>query len=346
MGLFFLCTVCFSMAQQTNKITRMTVLCYNVENLFDTIDDPRTDDNDFLPNGANHWTVHRYQRKLERIAQVVSHAGEYRWPALVGLVEVENEQTIQDLIQRTSLRRMGYHYLVTSSADPRGIDVALLYRPDLFSLDDWQEYNVRFENEPEKHSRHVLFAHGAIGGVPLSLMLCHMPSRRGGVRKTEKYRRAVATRMRQLCDSLHQSEPERHILIMGDFNGLPEEAASSIDLGAKLELPMMYLQERTNTLTLYNLSAQTPEFTPPGSYYYRGGWEQIDQFIASESLLTETSSLRYVLGSARSYAPYYLGHKPKCAGYLVPWRTYVGRHYLGGYSDHYPIVLVLERFES
>lgn len=343
--LLFLAAIYWTMAADNPKTRELGVLCYNVENLFDTIDDPRTDDNAFLPRGAYHWTPHRYWRKLRRIAEVISRSGAYHFPTLVGLVEVENEAVVRDLVSHTALMKAGYRYLVTSGRDPRGIDVALLYRPKDFVLDSWREYNVRIEREPERHLRHFLLATGRIGSEVLHVLLCHLPSRREGARLTEPYRRAVARRMRQICDSLYVANPSAHILIMGDFNGLPEEAATVVDLAARLELPRELLGGEQNGLRLYNLSSSSPEGTPPGSYYYRGRWEQIDQFIASESLLRPTSRLRYVMGSARSYAPRYLGRRPRCAGFFAPWATYRGTHYLGGYSDHYPICLTLEEGE-
>lgn len=341
--LIFLGAICRTMATDNPKIQELSVLCYNVENLFDTIDDPRTDDNAFLPRGAYHWTPRRYWRKLGRIAEVISRSGLYRFPALVGLVEVENEAVIKDLVTHTPLSKAGYRYVVTSGRDPRGIDVALLYRPDAFSLEGWREYNVRLEREPERHVRHLLLATGRIGSEALHILLCHLPSRREGARRTEPYRRAVARRMRQICDSLYTADPLAHILVMGDFNGLPHDAATALDLAAALELPHDPSSLSARELRLYNLSATSPEGTPPGSYYYRGRWEQIDQFIVSESLILGPGRLRYVLGSARNYAPPYLGHRPKCAGYLAPWSTYRGTHYTGGYSDHYPIVLSLQQ---
>lgn len=329
------------MATEQPKARELSVLCYNVENLFDTIDDPRTDDNAFLPQGANRWTSRRYWRKLGRIAEVISRAGGHQFPALVALVEVEHEAVLRDLVTHTALASAGYRYVLTSGSDPRGIDVALLYRASDFVLEDWQEYNVRLEHEPERHLRHILRVSGHIGREELHVFVCHLPSRREGARRTEPYRRAVARRMRQICDSLYVARPEGHQLIMGDFNGLPDEAATAVDLAAALELPHAPPQQRSGSLRLYNLSAKVPEGIPPGSYYYRGRWEQIDQFIASESLLIEDCGLRYVAHSACNYAPRYLGHRPRCAGFLAPWATYRGTHYSGGYSDHYPIRLSL-----
>lgn len=340
--LLFLVAICWTMAADKPKTRELSVLCYNVENLFDTIDDPRTDDNAFLPSGAYHWTPLRYWRKLGRIAEVIARSGGFRFPALVGLVEVENERVVRDLAQHTTLAKAGYRYVLTSGRDPRGIDVALLYRPEVFALQRRQEYNVRIEREPERHLRHFLLATGRIEDQTLHILLCHLPSRREGARHTEPYRRAVTKRMRQICDSLYKTNPAAHILLMGDFNGEPSEAATTIDLDARLELPASPSPLPQNELRLYNLSASAPEGTPPGSYYYRGRWEQIDQFIVSESLLSSDSKLRYQAKSAHSYAPRYLGHRPRCVGFFAPWATYRGSRYMGGYSDHYPIYLTLE----
>lgn len=340
--LLFIGAICWAMAVDYPRVKELSVLCYNVENLFDTIDDPHTDDNAFLPTGANRWMPHRYWRKLERIAEVISRSGAYLYPAFVGLTEVENESVIRDLVTHPRLEGAGYRYIVTEGRDPRGIDVALLYRPEIFNLEHTRACNVRIQDEPERHLRHILLVTGRIEGEVLHIMLCHLPSRRQGARVTEPYRRAVARRMRQICDSLYRADPSDHILIMGDFNGMPSEVATRVDLGASLELPSTFSVSLSQELQLYNLSATTPEGTPPGSYYYRGRWEQIDQFIASESLLSGRHTLCYKQGSAHTYAPRYLGRRPRCAGYLAPWATYRGTHYLGGYSDHYPICLTLE----
>ncbi|MDO4692202.1 MAG: endonuclease/exonuclease/phosphatase family protein [Porphyromonadaceae bacterium] len=321
-----------------------TLMCYNVENLFDTTDDPATEDEDFLPEGKNLWSYKRYRRKLERIAQVVSRAGGLSWPTFVGLIEVENADTLRDLLKFTSLRKAGYDYAITQSLDPRGIDVALLYRRELFELKALVEYPIHFEGHPHKTTRNLLQVSGILAGKHLvNLLVCHMPSRREGARASEGFRRTVARRLREVCDSLYQGQQgQGHFVVMGDFNGSPEEVATRTDLGASLTIPEDYLDQSAETLRLYNAFASLEGgASPRGSYCFRGVWEQLDQIILSESLLVSSSPLRYRHGSARNYCPSYLGREPRQGGYLVPWRTYAGAHYQGGYSDHYPILIEL-----
>lgn len=333
-----------SLTQATAQPLSYTLMSYNVENLFDIVDDPTTEDEDFLPEGANLWSHKRYRRKLERIAQVVSRAGGLSWPAFVGLVEVENGDTLSDLLRLTPLRKAGYAYSITQSADPRGIDVALLYRKELFEPTDFREYPIYFDGYPNKTTRNLLQVSGLFRGkYLLNLLVCHFPSRREGVRQSEGFRRGVARKLREICDSLHHAQQgQGHFVIMGDFNGSPEEPATRSDLGAELSMPRKGLEQSSDTLRLYNAFARLPSLeAPAGSYCFRGVWEQLDQIIISESLLQSKAQLRYHHGSARNYCPSYLGHEPRQGGHLVPWRTYAGPHYQGGYSDHFPVLIEL-----
>lgn len=344
--LVYLCSTMLDLCAQPPPKRLHTLMCYNVENLFDTVDDPSVRDEEFLPESHKHWDSHRYRRKLDRIAQVIGRAGGDYWPTLVGLVEVENEQTLDDLLRLTSLRRADYGYVIAHGADPRGIDVAILYRRGLFALEASQEVEILFDHEPDKATRHLLHLSGRLEGKHwLDIWVCHFPSRREGVRRSEGYRRLVAQSLRARCDSLWglAGEP-RHQIIMGDFNGEPHELATARDLEAETTWDETYLADGSDhRLRLYNLFARPqPQGTSPGSYCYRGVWQQIDQMLISSSLLVASSPIRYRLGSARNYCPSYLGREPRQAGYLVPWRTYAGSRYLGGYSDHYPIVAQLE----
>ena len=139
--LFFLTLIVAltSMGQESEQVIRRRVVSYNVENLFDTIDDPETDDRDFLPGGAYHWTKGRYQSKVQSISRTLSRIGEWDYPALIGLVEIENVQVIRDLTDAKPLRRMDYRMSVSRGADPRGIDVALLWDPKVFRRVDAHE---------------------------------------------------------------------------------------------------------------------------------------------------------------------------------------------------------------
>ncbi len=328
-------------AQTTERYVR--VLCYNVENLLDTIDNPSTLDDEFTPTAPKAWGTERYHEKLRHIAQVIGEAGDTEWPDLVGLVEIENAEVLEDLLRHTGLADKGYRYLVSHGRDPRGIDVALLYRAPQVKVLRWGEHEVAF-SDSTRLSRPILSAYLELeGGVDLHALVVHYPSRRGGAEASELYRREAARSTRQLCDSLSAHSPR--IIIMGDFNGDPDEAATTIDLGAQLEVPSLGACQE-ETLSYYNLTSRQSlahsEAGLYGSYCYRGVWTQLDHFILSSALLCSDGALSYVAGSAEVYTPQWLGRNVhKETQRLMPWRTYAGDHYLGGYSDHYPIRLVL-----
>lgn len=318
----------------------LIVVCYNVENLLDTIDDPYTTDEEFTPEGAKRWTSHRYRRKLERIATVLGRIGEARWPDLIGLVEVEHAGVLEDLLRLTPLGRQGYRYVLTTSPDERGMDVALLYRSGRISLEASRSYSIPW-TDVRKRSRDLLQARLRLpNGEILHTWVVHLPSRRGGVSATEGYRREACRTLRTLCDSVVRHSP--HLLVMGDFNGEPHEPATRLDLGASLEA----VYTPSSELRLHNLCSrgvlrQHDATSQYGTYCFRGVWSQLDQIIVSGSMLSPESRVRYQAGSVAVYAPPYLRRGAVYAGQRAPWRTYAGHHYVGGYSDHFPVVVRL-----
>ncbi len=328
-----------------NKVKELTVLSYNVENLFDTIDNPLTDDDEFLPNSARHWTKARYFKKLHHIANVLSRAGgQLDFPALVGLVEVENNEVLEDLIHKTGLNQAQYKYVISHGPDRRGIDVALLYQDSIFKILSKREIEIRFPSNLGKKSRNILHVSGLIlDKEPLHIFVCHAPSRREGAKESQKYRNTVMQSLRAAAELIYQDNPKAHIIIMGDFNAPPEEINYSKALDSKM-LSRRYNNKhlKDKHLILFNIMSQIPEHNTPGSYCYKGRWDQLDQFILSQSLLREDSPLQYKDESVRNYAPRYLQKNNSVAsGFNTPWRTYAGPYYIGGYSDHFPILMKL-----
>lgn len=328
-------------AADTRQNHLFRVMSYNVENLFDTYDNPEKDDDDFLPQGPMHWTQSRYYDKLNKISEVISRTGQWDWPAIIGLVEVESPQTMEDLTHRPALRQRGYQYLITNSPDRRGINVALLYLPDRFKLLHHYEFRVRFDEDPDKLSRNILYAQGQLpNGAHLHVFVCHLPSRREGARITNEFRREAARVIREQCDSIAEVDRNAQLLIMGDFNGDPNEAATSHELEAGLRLPKHPPMDNLEfPPQLYNLFGEHAHARPPGSYVYRGNWTQLDQIIISESLLTALGGLQYLPGSAQTVFDRYLLHvHDDGLRTATPNRTYMGPNYKGGYSDHLPII--------
>jgi len=202
--------------------TNFRVMFYNVENLFDTFDNPEKDDNDFLPEGAMRWTAGRYYNKLNNIAKVITSAGEWDTPALVGLCEVENEKVMKDLTQYSPLRKMNYRSIITNSPDTRGINVALLYQRDKFKYLEHNTYTIRFSYNARKRTRDILHVTGQVSMQDtLDVFVCHFPSRRGGETESEQDRLFVASVLKAKSDSLMQIRKNACIVIMGDFNDEP-----------------------------------------------------------------------------------------------------------------------------
>lgn len=320
-------------------------MSYNVENLFDTDDDAATDDDSFLPEGDHRWTKSRYHRKLQQIARVISSVGGMDYPALVGLVEVENAQCLEDLLRLHGLGQGGYRYHITRGEDPRGINVALLYHPECFAYLSHEQIDLHFPFDSTRHTRPLLYVLGRLpSGDSLHIFVCHLPSRRGGALASQAYRDYAAQCLSERCHQLlSEGGAHTHALIMGDFNGTPEEAPTARILGAK---PYRGAQEQLLAASqLVYLQPESGPSQPPGSYCYRGVWSCLDQMLVSASLLAPSSTLTYVPNSSRIYYAPYLGEGGSTGDFPRPRRSYGGTFYKGGYSDHYPIVARL-RYQS
>ena len=324
----FLCPVLPARAQESFRI-----LFWNVENLFDTKDNPRKNDDEFLPDATRHWTPYRYREKLKKLAKVIVASGEGYVPDLVGLCEVENDTCMRDLIRFSPLKEAGYRYVMTRSPDERGINVALLYQRGSFKLLHSQSIAIPYQEVGGKPTRDILHATGrVVSGDTLDVMVCHMPSRSGGTGKTEPFRCLTARVLRQAVDSLMQVRRHPHVLIMGDFNDAPTGKPMAGVLGA------MPSDGQVEATRLYNLMHGLEE----GTYRYRGGWETFDQFVVSGSVLGAGGMVRCPVGKARILRHPFLLEEDDRYGGDRPFRTYNGLKYQGGFSDHLPIALDLE----
>jgi endonuclease/exonuclease/phosphatase family metal-dependent hydrolase len=293
-------------------------MSYNVENLFDTEDDPEVNDEEFLPTGVRSWTPPRYYHKLQQIAKTISAAGEWDSPAIVGLNEIENDSVMTHLLKRTPLRSLPYRYCISKKSDRRGIRVALLYRRDKFRYIGQTSVHVKLPSR-KRPTRDILHVWGTVAsGDTLDVLVCHFPSKVGGEKKSEPSRMKVAETLRRLCDSLSLCRTEPLIIAMGDFNDTPESAC------------LKYLTA-TNLCHLSGSSA-------PGTYKYRGKWEQIDHILIHCRMNSGKASLKAVPQSARPFRPSFLLLNEKRRQGQRPFRTFNGPKYEGGYSDHLPII--------
>ncbi len=306
------------------------VMFYNVENFFDPADDPATEDEEFTPAGKNKWTRQRLEKKRNAIAKTIIAAGEGNHPVLVGLCEVENYRVLQQLTEQTALARIGYDIVHRDSPDPRGIDVALLYRKDRFRT-LWQG----FYPIPGIPTREILYAKGLLDGRDtLHVLVNHWPSKRGGEEQSLPARMAAARQAKHICDSIFLASPAAHIIMMGDFNDTP--AGRAVTEGLQARPP----GSPEHSPYLYNLLLPLWK-SGKGSYKYKGEWELIDLFFVSDNFVNPASPLRCV--RTQIFSPDFLLTEDEKYYGRKPFRTYEGPRYLGGMSDHLPVLLVLDR---
>ena len=302
----------------------LRVLFWNVENFFDYRDEGYSDsDAEFSSRGERRWTKRRFQAKCDAVAKALlwTASEEGGLPDAVGLAEVENAFVLRRLLKSTSLRKLDYKYLHFESPDPRGIDVALLYRERRLQLLEARPCHLYAPDSSILATRDILLARfRAPDGEEIAFLVNHHPSKYGGAAVSEPRRKVAVKRLRALADSLAGLGVAR-IVAMGDFNDTPDN-------------PLFGLLEPT-------LQPLHQEFYRhgQGTIKYEGKWDLIDHFYVSETLV----------GSAEMkilHIPFLLVREASHPG-EKPLRTYQGPRYLGGVSDHCPIWLrIIDKSEG
>jgi hypothetical protein len=321
-----------SVAADKNPFYR--VMFYNVENLFDAIDDPLVNDQEFLPGSQKKWTEARYQEKINHIARVIKDLGSDTLPVLVGLCEVENRKTVDDLIKTKTLNGLDYKIVHHESPDSRGIDVALLYRSRYFQLIGSSFFPIRFPENTELRTREILYAYGILGGKDtLHIFVNHWPSRSSGESKTRPERLFVAETVRQRVDSILSKSPLAHIMITGDFNDEPMDESVASGLRASLAY------DKPDAGKLYDLTQRFKNSPPGGTYKYKGVWNLFDHIVVSGAVLDTAGTIYSRPSDIHVFQAKYLLEEDKTNMGGQPFRTYAGNFYQGGYSDHLPVFL-------
>jgi predicted extracellular nuclease len=305
------------------------VVFYNVENLFDTVDDTTVWDDHFLPDSLKEWTDERYSKKLVDLAKVLTEISEDDLPEIIGLCEVENRQVVEDLFATDSLAKRKYKVVHEQSPDFRGIDVALAYDSDLMSELYHENIRVSFSFEPETTTRDILYTKLLSCGDTLHVFVNHWPSRRGGQEKSEPKRLKAATVLRTKIDSILLKDHNAKVIAMGDFNDYPNNRSMT---------EIMNCEPGANQ-RLTNLTYDFHE-NGSGTYNYRGEWGMLDQFIVSDGLLYSAEGCAASDSSAIIFKEDWMMYFPE-TGSPSPNRTYGGPNYYGGFSDHLPIRLTL-----
>ncbi len=313
------------------KIAVYGVGFYNLENLFDTINNNGKYDLEYSPNGAKRWNHQKYQSKLNNLSYAISQIGEGKLDIL-GVSEIENQSVLDDLVKTGELAERGFKVVHYDSPDKRGVDVGLLYNPKTFRVLASESRELRFESEPDYYTRDQLVVTGLLGGEKISVIVNHWPSRWGGTEQSSPFREAAAALTKSIVDSLQQNDPQAKVIIMGDLNDDPHDKSCSVVLDAKKDLkdvgaeglykPMWKIHDRGI-----------------GSLAYKGQWNLFDQIIITKSLTgKERNSLKFWKAEIIN-KPFLLNKEGVYKGY--PKRTHGGGDFLNGYSDHLPVLIYL-----
>jgi hypothetical protein len=349
---------------QAKSYNLHTVAFYNFENLFDTINDPKIIDEEWLPNGAQNWTSKKYNQKLENLARVLSEIGtgsiqdkkNPNSPTLIGGAEIENRGVLEDLIKQPKLAVSDYGIVHFDSPDHRGIDVALLYQKKHFKVtsainipliiykkqlnlsakkknevDDASDDKSEVELNSERvYTRDQLLVTGFLDGEEVNVIVNHWPSRSGGEKKSSPFREAAGALNRKIIDSLVKINPNAKIITMGDLNDGSYNRSVKVALGAKLKKT-----ELTAAGDIYNPFEQMA-IEGNASLFYRDAGDIFDQIMVSQQFtLPEYNSFRYWKAGIYNM-PYMIQTTGQYKGYPL-------RHSINevGFSDHFPVYIYL-----
>ncbi len=310
-----------------SKKRNLTVVFYNVENLFDTENTKGGNDAEFTPGGENKWTDERYQKKLVDLSKVLGSVNKKELPEIIGLCEIENRKVLDDLVNTKQLSDGNYEIEHFESPDFRGIDCALLYRPNEFMVIKSMPVHVFFDDDQKYTTRDILYVKGETKNKEeFQIFVNHCPSRFGVLEQTEPQRMAVARILNIKIDSVQTLNPDANIVVMGDMNDEPSNKSLSEVLAAK--------SPEVKNAALVNLMYPI-HANKKGSYNYRGTWNMLDNIVVSAGLLDD-EGFRCVERQGFVFHEKWMEYEDKNNG-ITPNRTYGGPNYYGGISDHFPV---------
>lgn len=296
---------------------------------------------EFTPNSPKNYNTKVYKTKLANEAKVISEMGaQYTKtaPVVVGLIEVENRQVIEDLIKQPALAKYDYGIIHYNSYDYRGIDVALIYQKRRFTPTNSlkKELKIFGDGGKREYTRDILVVTGFLDNEKVAFFMNHWPSRRGGEAVSLPKRNAAAALLKQQMDSVRAADPSTKLIAMGDFNDDPVSASLKNHL--KAQANPKDLNENTPYLNLmYPLYKKGV-----ASLAYQDAPNLFDQIIVSKNLISDQVTKEYSVYKAEIFAPPYLVNKEgNYKGY--PFRSWNGDQFTGGYSDHFPAFVILQK---
>lgn len=311
---------------------------YNLENLFDTVNDSIINDEEFLPEGAKQWTVDKYNDKLERLSTVISDLANLSKGGAVnvlGVSEIENKKVLEDLISTEKLKKFNYKIIHFNSPDVRGVDVGLLYQSNVFT--PLKSISIPLyiyaDDDSRIFTRDVLLVKGILGKDVIYVTVNHWPSRRGGEEASRPKREAAARLNRSIIDSILTIEPEAKIFVLGDLNDNPNNESIKTILAARKEVKDVKEKELYNPFYSNFLVGH-------GTLAHNDSWSLFDQVILTKGASAPKSkTLQY-----HSHVIYQKDFMMEKYGQYknYPKRTFSGNKYNYGYSDHFPVYVYLK----
>lgn len=317
------------------------VVFYNLENFFDTVNDPEVLDDEFTPEGPKKWTQDKYDKKLHNMERVFFDIAAVNkdYPVVIGVSEVENRNVLEDIVATPKLAPANYRIVHHDSPEARGVDVAFFYRADVFKLEGEKAIRTVIPSLPNFKTRDILTMWGKIDGEDFLFMVAHWPSRLGGKEASEYKRIAVGKQMRSIADSVKQIRPDMKVVLMGDFNDDPTDPSITQGLGAKLKAKELRKGD-------YYAPYASMLKAGYGTLAYGDAWNIFDNIVVTENLVNDAKDKLKIQKAPGSkfygniFKRHYMVQKEgQYKGY--PLRTYVGNNFQGGYSDHFPVYIYI-----
>jgi hypothetical protein len=305
---------------------------YNLENYYDTLNDPNTNDDEFTPNGANAYSGEVFKKKIENLSTVIEKMAMEKTDegvAILGVAEIENEAVLKVLCAHPRLAKRNMKVVHFDSPDERGIDVGLLYNPSLFKLMNAKALRVPVELG-DRPTRDVLYVTGKLAGDVTHVFVNHWPSRRGGESATREKRKIAASVSKKIIDSLLKENPLAKIILMGDLNDDPINASVTEVLAAK---------GKPGEVRTYNMYNPWMVFFKQGNgtMAYQDSWSLFDQILMSSGFIRKISGGLYFEEAEIFNRSFMIEKFGNYKGY--PKRSYSNGVWNDGYSDHFPTML-------
>ncbi len=330
--------------QQERRYQMYGVMFYNLENLFDTINNNGVYDKEFSPEGARQWNGTKYWQKQHNMAYTIGqmevNGSPAVGPVIIGVSEIENITVLQDLVRQPEIKDRRYQIVHHDSPDRRGVDVGLLYNPRFFKVLNVtnQRINKYLPDYPEFRSRDQLCVTGMLAGEKVSVIVNHWPSRLGGEEQSSYLREAAGRMARETMDSLLRDDPNQGIIFMGDLNDDPQNKSCSEAVGAKKEIKDCLAEPGSCFNPWWNILNRGI-----GTLGYKGNWNLFDQIIFTDYFLKnfeskEKPTLTFLRAEVLN-RKFLRSNEGDRQGY--PLRTFSGGVFLNGYSDHFPTMIYL-----